>query len=72
MALEVGDCDLVKGSIRITKALVLKRKKNRTKTNQAREIELCPRALEVLPRQLALREGMIVAGKVSHECVFFY
>ncbi len=37
-ALEVGDCDLETGAISITKAVVLTRKKNRTKTNQDREI----------------------------------
>ena len=70
-ALEVGDCDLVKGSIKITKAVVLMRKKNRTKTNQDHEIDLCPRALEVLRQQLVLREQMAAAGKIHHECVFF-
>ena len=70
-ALEVGDCDLVNGAIGITKALVLSREKNRTKTNQDREIYLCPRALEVLRAQLALRERMAAAGKISHDCVFF-
>jgi len=70
-ALEVGDCDLVKGSVKITKAVVLTRKKNRTKTNQDREIDLCPRALEVLRQQLVLREQMVATGKIHHECVFF-
>jgi integrase len=70
-ALEVGDCDPVNGTISITKALVLSREKNRTKTNQNREIYLCPRALEVLRAQLALRERMAAAGKISHDCVFF-
>ena len=70
-ALEIGDCDLAKGSISVTKAVVLSQKKNRTKTNQDREIDLCPRALEVLRRQLTLREGMIAAGKIHHDFVFF-
>jgi hypothetical protein len=67
----VSDCDLVKGSIKITKAVVLSRKKNRTKTNQDREIDLCPCPLEVLRQQLVLREQMVTAGKINHECVFF-
>jgi len=70
-ALEVNDCDLIKGTISITKAVVLSRKKNRTKTNQDREIGLCPRALEVLRAQLALRERMVAAGKIHHNHVFF-
>jgi len=70
-ALRVGDCDLVSGAISITKALVLSREKNRTKTNQDREIFLCPRALEVLRAQLAMRERMAAAGKIGHDCVFF-
>jgi len=70
-ALELSDCNLLKGSISITKAVVLSRKKNRTKTNEDRVIELCPRALEVLRRQLALRERMKAAGKIRHRCVFF-
>jgi integrase len=69
-ALEVSDCDLANGAISITKAVVLSRGKNRTKTNQDREIKLCPRALEVLRSQLALRERMVAAGEVSHRCVF--
>jgi integrase len=70
-ALEVSDCDLIKGTISITKAVVLSRKKNRTKTNQDREIELCPRALEVLRAQLSLRERMVAAGKIHDDYVFF-
>jgi integrase len=71
VALEVGDCDPVNGTISITKALVLSREKNRTKTNQDREINLCPRALEVLRAQLALRERMAATSQISHDCVFF-
>src|SRR5882757_10859936 len=48
------------------------REKNRTKTNQDREIELCPRALEVLRRQLALREKFVAAGKINHPFVLFW
>jgi integrase len=70
-ALEVTDCDLAKGSISVTKAVVVGKKKNRTKTGQDREIILCGRALEVLQAQLALRERMVAAGKVDHSYVFF-
>ena len=71
IALEVSDCDLVNSTISITKAVVRAQKKNRTKTNQDREINLCPRALEVLQRQFALRERMAAAGKIHHSFVFF-
>lgn len=70
-ALEVSDCDLVNGKISITKAVVETKKKNRTKTNQDREITLCPRALEVLRAQFSLRERMAVAGLINHKFVFF-
>jgi integrase len=70
-ALEVEDCNLVTGKINVTKAVVEEEMKNRTKTNQDREIMLCPRALEVLRVQLALRERMLAAGIINHNFVFF-
>jgi integrase len=70
-ALEVNDCDLVNGKISITKALVNGKPKNRTKTNQDREVNLCPRALQVLHAQLSLRAQMAAAGMVNHNRVFF-
>jgi integrase len=70
-ALKVSDCDLVEGKISITKAVVDGQMKNRTKTNQDREINLCPRALQVLRAQLALRERRMAAGQIHHEFVFF-
>src|ERR1700691_3660865 len=45
--------------------------KYRASPNQDRENYLCPRALEVLRAQLALRERMAAAGKISHNRVFF-
>ena len=48
------DCDLESGKITITKAVVEGQMKNRTKTNQDREIALCPRALQVLQAQVRL------------------
>ena len=70
-ALEVTDCDLVNGKISMTKAVVDGQMKNRTKTNQDREINLCPRALQVLRAQLELRERLTAAGRIKHEFVFF-
>lgn len=70
MALRVGDCNLPKGTIRITKALVLGREKDRTKTREDREIHLCGRALEVLKRQMTLREQLARAGRLAHDYLF--
>jgi integrase len=71
MALTIQDCDLINGKIRITKAVVLRRHKDYTKTGEDREIELCGRALAVLKRQLALRESYARAGRINHYFVFF-
>jgi integrase len=54
IALLVSDCDVAQGKLSVTKARVIARDKDRTKTGEDRLIELCPRALEVLKRQLAL------------------
>jgi integrase len=70
-ALEVDDCDLVNGKISITKAVVNGQPKNRTKTNKDREVNLCPRALQVLHAQLSLRAQMAAAGMINHDRVFF-
>jgi hypothetical protein len=36
-----------------------------------RDVELCPRALEVLKRHLALRDRYVAAAKIRHEHLFF-
>jgi len=46
-------------------------RKDRTKTQEDRDVELCPRALEVLKRQLALRQEYVAAGKIRHQHLFF-
>jgi integrase len=56
IALLVSDCDLAKETIAVTKARVMARGKDRTKTSEDRTVALCPRAVDVLKRQLALRE----------------
>jgi integrase len=72
IALLVSDCDLAKGTIAVTKARVMARDKDRTKTSEDRSVQLCPRALEVLKRQLALRERWQRLGtRIDHEHVFF-
>lgn len=50
---------------------MLRRHKDDTKTGEDREIELCGRALEVLKRQLALREAYARGGKIDRHFVFF-
>jgi len=69
-SLEVDDCDLTQGKIRVDKARVMRRDNDRTKISEERTVELCPRALEVLKRQLALRARLKLAGKLHHENVF--
>lgn len=71
IALLVSDCDVGQGKIRVTKARVVARDKDRTKTSEDRLVDLCPRALEVLKRQLALRAKFKLAGKIKHEELFF-
>ena len=39
--------------------------------DQDREITLCPRTLQVLRAQIALRERLAFAGIISHKFVFF-
>jgi hypothetical protein len=62
---------LVNGKISVTKAVVNGQPKNRTKTNQDREVNLCPRALQVLHAQLSLRAQMAAAGMINHNRMFF-
>lgn len=71
IALTTRDCDLINGKIRVTKAVVLGRHKDYTKTGEDREIDLCGRALEALKRQTALREAYARDGRINHNFVFF-
>ena len=71
ISLRVPNCDLAKGTIKIERVVVLGRDKNRPKNNEPRTVELCPRALSVLRRQLALRGAYVRAGKIHHDFVFF-
>jgi hypothetical protein len=45
--------------------------KDRTKTQEDRLIELCPRALEILKRHLRLRDKYVAEGKIRHDHLFF-
>jgi integrase len=72
IALTVEDYDPVMGTLRINKARVGRRDKDRTKTGVDRIVEFCPRAIQVLNRQLALRQDYVMAGKLRHELLFFF
>jgi integrase len=50
---------------------VVARDKDRTKTSEDRIVELCPRALHVLKRHLALRARLKLEGKINHDDLFF-
>lgn len=71
IALLVTDYDARRAVLSVTKARVLRRDKDRTKTLEDRDVELCPRAVEVPRRHLALREEYVTAGKIRHEHLFF-
>lgn len=71
IALRVTDCDVTQGKIKIDKARVAARDKDRTKTSEDRIVELCPRALHVLKRQLAIRARLKLEGKINDEDLFF-
>ncbi len=71
IALPVTDYDARRAVLSVTKARVLRRDKDRTKTQEDRDVELCPRAREVLRRHLILREEYVAAGKIHHKHLFF-
>jgi integrase len=70
IALALTDLDLVNGIISINKARVYGVDRCKTKTGEDRRVELCPRALTVLRRQLRLRERLAAERKIQHEYVF--
>ena len=45
--------------------------KDSTKTGENRRVVLCPRAMGVLKRQLALRAKLEREGAIDHEYLFF-
>jgi integrase len=71
IALLVSDCDVGQAKISVTKARVMTRDKDRTKTGEDRLVELNQRALQVLKRQLALHTKFKLAGKINHSELFF-
>jgi integrase len=71
IALFVSNYDVARGTLDVTKARVNGTDKDSTKTGDDRRIVLCPRAIGVLNRHLALREELIRAGKIDHDLLFF-
>jgi len=71
IALLVTDFDIASGTLKVNKACVAGVDKDSTKTGEDRRITLCPRALDVISRQLELRERLKRAGKVDHDRLFF-
>jgi integrase len=71
IALLVSDFDAAHGTLDVTKARVDGQDKDSTKTGEDRRIALCPRAIVVLKRQLALRAELLRKGKIDHDYLFF-
>jgi integrase len=72
IALILSDLDLVNGTVSVNKARVAGIERCQTKTGEDRRIALCPRALAVLKRQLALRARLEAADVIRHDHVFFH
>jgi integrase len=71
IALGVNDFDPARRAVTVNKARVAGIDKDSTKTGEARRIELCPRAMNVLRRQLALRARLQHEGRIQHDHLFF-
>jgi integrase len=71
IALLVSDYDAARGTLDVTRARVNGVDKDSTKTGNDRRIVLCPRAVGVLNRHLALREELVRAGNIDHDFLFF-
>lgn len=72
IALLISDVDLERGILSVTKARVAGVTHDRTKTHEDRRIALCPRALAVVKRQLALRDRLVHAGRIDHNALFVH
>jgi integrase len=71
IALLVGDFDVARGTLSVTKACVAGIDKDSTKTGEDRRMELSARAVDALSRQLALRRRLELADKINHDHLFF-
>ena len=65
------DFDEAQGTLSVTKSRVYGVDKNMTKTREDRVFPLCPRAIAVLRRQLALYLNLRSRGRVDHHQLFF-
>jgi integrase len=72
IALVLSDIDLLNGIVSVNKARVAGVDRSQTKTGDDRRVSLCPRALAVLKRQLALRARLVAVGAIHHDHVFFH
>ena len=63
--------NVARGTLTVTKARVAGIDKDSTKTDEDRRVELCPRALDVLNRHLALRKRLQLARNINHDHLFF-
>src|SRR5215471_4589266 len=64
IALVTTDLDVENGTISVTKARVCGVDRSQTKTGEDRRVKLCPRARQVLARQLLLRERLAASGRL--------
>ncbi len=71
IAVLVSDFDPSQGTLTISKACVGGIDKDSTKTGEDRRIDLCPRAMRILNRQLALRNALVRDGRIDHDHLFF-
>jgi integrase len=71
IALTIRDFDPVRGTLSVNKARVRGIDRNCTKTRQDRLIQLCPRAVSVIHRQLRLREQLAHLTRFDHDHLFF-
>jgi integrase len=71
IALTVQDLDVSQGTLWVSKSKVYGVARDATKTGQDRLIRLCPRALTVAKRQLALYHKLRAEGLIRHNYLFF-
>jgi Phage integrase family len=67
IALTLNDYDRVHGVLSVTKARVDGIDKDCTKTGEDRRIQLCPRAVAILERQLQVRARLMEQHGIQHE-----
>ena len=71
IALKVQDFDAKAATLSVTKARVYGIDNDTTKTHEDRVIQLCPRAIAILERQLALYRHLKTRGRIDHDQLFF-